>query len=173
MLPGNNLRNLAAALAAFALYALVFGVAVSGAKIVPQKGIAGAKMGMTQAKVRGKLGKPDRSRIRNNPFSGLDFLEDKYGKTWVSYDGTADSSEVWNLSTKDRKERTASGVGVGSTKREVKEGIKGVKCKKEFGINHCYVGEWLPFHVITNFELKKKRHKPAKVKRVGIGLVLD
>ncbi len=166
-------RHVPAVLVAAALCLLVAGAAVAGAKIVPQKSIAGAKLGMTQMRVLDKLGEPDRSRIRTNPFSGADFIELKYGRTWVSFSGTADSSEVWGISTKDPKERTATGVGVGSTKREVKDGVKGVKCKNEFGVNHCYLGSFKPFTVVTDFRLKKKKGKPAKVKQVGVGLVLD
>jgi hypothetical protein len=168
-----RIPSLAAASLAGALCALVVGVAVSGAKIVPQKSIAGAKMEMTQKRVLSKLGEPDRTRIKNNPFSGSDYIELKYGRTWVSFSGVVDSSEVWGISTKDPDERTASGVGVGSTKAEVKAGVKGVNCAKEFGINHCYVGEFRPFEVVTDFTLKKKKNKPWRVNRVGIGLVLD
>ena len=166
-------RPFAGTLAAALLCLLVLGAAESGAKIVPQKGIAGAKLGMTKERVLNKLGEPDRSRIRNNPFSGQDFIELKYGKTWVSFDGTLDSSKVWGVSTKDRRERTASGVGVGSTQRQVKAGVESVTCAKEFGIRHCYVGEFLPFETVTDFRLKKKKHKPARVKSVSVGIVLD
>jgi hypothetical protein len=167
------MRRPATAALVAVLCLLVVGVAVSGAKIVPQKGIAGAKLGMTQKRVLKKLGEPDRDRIRNNPFSGEDYIELKYGRTWVSFSGTVDSSEVWGVSTKDRGERTASGVGVGSTKKQVKAGVKGVTCANEFGIRHCYVGEFLPFETVTDFRLKKPKHKPARVKSVGVGIVLD
>lgn len=170
-LPNRALLTLAASVA---LSVCLLFAASAGAKIVPQKGIAGAKLGMTQARVLDKLGKPDRKRIRTNPFSGADFIEFKYGRTWVSFDGTVESSTVWGVSTKDRAERTARGVGVGSTKRKVEARVPGVKCKKEFGINHCYVGEFLPFETVTDFRLKrKKKHGPLRVTRVGIGIVLD
>ncbi len=55
----------------------------------------------------------------------------------------------------------------------MKEGVKNVTCAKEFGVNHCYVGDFEPFTVVTDFRLKKKQGEPAHVKSVTVGIVLD
>ena len=148
-------------------------VAVADARIVPQKGIAGAKIGMTQKQVRSKLGKPDRKRVLTSPIGGFDYVQLKYGRTKVSFDGTVQKSKVISVVTTDKSERTKSGVGVGSTKKQVKQGVKNVTCKKEFGVNHCYLGNFDPGTIVTDFRLKKKPGKPARVKQVGVGIVLD
>lgn len=147
--------------------------AVAGAGISPQEGIAGAKLGMTQERVRDKLGKPDRERIRTSPVGGFEYIALKYDRTWVSFDGTLAGSEVLSVSTKDPHERTSTGVGVGSTKGEVKEGVPGIRCANEFGVRHCWLGEFAIGEIVTDFQLEKKAGKPARVSRVGVGIVLD
>jgi hypothetical protein len=167
----TRLTNIAIAAACAVALSLMAAATTSG-KIVVQKGIAGARIGMTKAKVVDKLGKPDRRRITENPFSGEDFLELKYGKTWVSFGGTTSDSTVFNVSTKDPDERTSRGVGVGSSKRKVREEVPGVTCRKEFGINHCWVGDFEPFETVTDFRLRRI-DGVLRVTRVGVGIVLD
>lgn len=142
-------------------------------KIIPQVGIAGAKLGMTQNRVRAKLGAPDRERIRTSPIGGFDYVELKYGRTKISFDGVEASSQVLGIITKDPNERTDSGVGVGSTRSEVEAGVPDVTCAREFGINHCYVGEFVPGQIVTDFTLKSRKHEQPQVVRVGVGRVLD
>ena len=65
-------------------------------------------------------------------------------------------------------EQTASGVGVGSTKAQVKAGVPNVTCKNESGFKHCFVGEFLPGRTVTDFRLRNGR-----VSAVSIGFVID
>lgn len=147
-------------------------VATADAKIVPQVGIGGAKIGKTQKQVRSKLGKPDRKQVLTSPIGGFDFVQLRYGRTKVSFDGTQKRSKVMAIFTKDESERTESGVGVGSTKKQVKKGVAGAKCKKEFGVAHCWVGAFKPGRTVTDFRLHRK-HGKLRVASVGVGLVLD
>lgn len=147
-------------------------VATAEARIVPQKGIGGAKIGMSQKQVRSKLGKPDRKQVLTSPIGGFDFVQLRYGRTKVSFDGVRKRSKVMAVFTKDRSERTDSGVGIGSTKKQVKKGVAKVKCKKEFGVAHCWVGAFRPGRTVTDFRLHRK-HGKLRVASVGVGLVLD
>lgn len=66
-----------------------------------------------------------------------------------------------------------SGLGVGSTRREVKRRLRGEPCAVEFGVNRCYVGEFVPGRIVTDFLLEKKHGEPARVRRVAVARVLD
>jgi hypothetical protein len=147
--------------------------APASAKIVVGEGIAGAELGMTQQQVLDELGDPDESKVLTSPIGGFDYLQLKYGKTRINFNGVLASSTVLYVTTKDRDERTAEGIGIGSKKGEVKDAVDGVQCANEFGIRHCHVGEFLPGEIVTDFLLKKKQHKPARVKRVSVGYVID
>lgn len=142
------------------------------ARIVPQVGIGGANLGMSQDRVREKLGKPDGKRVLTSPIGGFDFVQLRYGRTRMSFDGTSRDSNVIGVLTKDRSERTGSGIGVGSTRQQVKRGVAGIRCKKEYGVNHCWVGSFRPGRTVTDFRLKRK-HGKLKVSQVGVGIVLD
>lgn len=74
------------------------------------------------------------------------------------------------MSTTRRSERTATGVGVGSTETRLKAGLKGLTCKTENGFRHCYLGKFLAGRHVTDFLVKH-----GKVSRVGVGVgvVLD
>jgi hypothetical protein len=149
-------------LAATALIALALPASAS-ARIVPQRGIAGANLDMTQAEVRAKLGKPDKVARPKSPIFG------RY-TTWF-YDGTSvdmfnqGDGKVFNLSTTSKQEKTSTGVGVGSTAAAVKRGVRGARCDQQ----HCWVGRFEGGRKVTDFLLSDK----ARVSRVTIGYVLD
>ena len=141
---------------------LVFSTSAQ-AVVVPQHSIAGAKIGMTEAQVRARLGAPVRVRHGSNLFGPWRQLV--YGRVSVSFQS---GKKVTSLITKSRLERTASGVGVGSTTAQIRTGLSGETCKKEFGVNHCWIGSWEPGQIITEFRLVGGR-----VSSVSIGFVFD
>lgn len=160
-------------LAVLTVVALLATATPASARIVPQKGIAGARVGMEQKRVRKKLGRPDSERIRTSPIGGFKFIQLKYGKTRISFDGVRSASKVLSVMTRDRSERTKRGVGVGSTRREVKQSVPGVTCAVEFGLNHCYLGKFVSGRIVTDFVFGKKPGKPARVRQVAVARVLD
>jgi len=144
------------------VFALV-AAASGGATIVPQRGIAGIRLWMSQAKVRSLLGKPASTKSGMNDFGAYTTL--RYPGLVVTFQSNA---AVTSMSTTRRSEKTASGVGVGSTEAQVRARVKGVTCKTEFGSRHCYVGAFLIGHRVTDFFIKRGR-----VNRVNIGRIFD
>jgi hypothetical protein len=97
--------------------------AAADARIVVQRSIAGVTMGMSTAKVTDTLGKPDRKRTVESEILGRT-SEWVYGRTRVQFSGTEKSSQVIQVETRDPEERTAAGIGLGSTKAELKRSIR-------------------------------------------------
>jgi hypothetical protein len=150
------------ALLATTLILLAF-PASAAARIVPQRGIAGANLDMTQQQVFDKLGKPDRVSHPRSPIFGR-YTTWFYGRTSVDMFRTGDK-KVFNLSTTSRSQKTSTGVGVGSTAAAVKKGVRRVRCDQQ----HCYVGRFEGGEKVTDFALSKT----GRVTRVTIGYVLD
>ena len=140
---------------------------VAHAKIVPQHGIAGAELGMTQEQVRRVLGTPDQITHLHNDFSGTTNVVYRYGLTSVTFAGAG--LGVTTIDTTSRRQRTARGVGVGSTRASVRSRVKGATCRTDSGSSHCYVGSFTAGHKITDFILSGK----GRVKRVTVGIVMD
>ena len=153
------MRFFAAAVAATAL-ALA---ASAGAAIVPQGGIAGVRLQMTKAQVRAKLGAPKKVERGRNDFGP--FTTFVYSRVTVTFQG---NRKVTGLVTRSPLERTASGVGVGSSEARLKARVRRVKCKTESGFRHCFLGAFLPGRTVTDFAIKNGR-----VTRVTVGIVLD
>lgn len=149
-------------IAATALIALALPASAS-ARIVPQRGIAGANLDMTQPQIRAKLGKPDKVRHPTSPIFGQ-YTTWFYGGTSVDMFRNQDG-KVFNVSTTSKSEKTSTGVGVGSTAAAVKTGVKAARCDAQ----HCWVGRFEGGRKVTDFRLGKT----GRVTRVTIGYVLD
>ncbi|MEA2496032.1 MAG: hypothetical protein QOJ29_3943 [Thermoleophilaceae bacterium] len=137
--------------------------ATASARIVPQRGIAGANLDMAQQDVRDKLGDPDKVSHPTSPIFGR-YTTFAYGATTVDMFSNQDG-KVFNVSTTSKAQNTASAVGVGSTAAAVRKGVKGVKCEK----THCYIGRFNPGRKVTDFILSRA----GRVTRVTIGYVID
>jgi hypothetical protein len=146
-------------------------LAVSGApahaKIVPQEGMKGMRLGMSVRAVRDHLGAPDRIIFRNDEIQGRIRIY-AYGLTRASFSPGADA-RVNTISTTSRHERTSRGIGVGSARAEVARKVPGVRCRVEFGTDHCYVGSFDPGRRVTDFLFGAS----GRVRRVTIGFVID
>jgi hypothetical protein len=154
----------------FALTALVLATAPAPARaaVVPQEGIKGLKLDMTVAEVRATLGSPDRFRTVRSEIAGP-LREWRYGLTRVTFDSTAPDAKVLSLETRSRTERTAEGVGVGSTKATVKRKVASVRCLVEFSYDHCFVGAWRAGEIVTDFAIDRR----GRVSRVTVGRIVD
>jgi len=145
---------------------LALAVTASSARavIVVQRSIGGVKLQMTEAQVRAKLGRPMRVRVGTNEFGT--FVEKVYKRVTVTFQS---GDRVTNVRTKSPLEKTAGGVGVGSTKSQVKAGVANAKCKNESGFRHCFVGAFLPGRTVTDFRLGSN----GRVSSVSTGFVID
>jgi hypothetical protein len=139
------------------------GAAPAAATIVPQRGIAGLELRMTKAQVRAKLGPPKKVRAGKNDFGR--FTEFTYPRVIVLFQS---SPRATAFRTFSRLERTAQGVGVGSTEAQVKAKVPRVTCRTESTFRHCFVGRFLPGRVVTDFQIRL-----GKVASAVVGYVAD
>ena len=151
-------------IAAVALLAPLGAPAAAEALIQVDRGIAGARLGNSRAEVRAALGAPDSTRSGSNDFGP--FLQWRFkGGITVTFQGRREVSAV---TTTGRGDRTARGVGVGSTEATVKKRVRGVRCETTFGTRSCHTGRFTVGEIITDFLIRN-----GKVTRVMIGRVFD
>ena len=147
-----------------ALATPLIAASAASAQVEVDKGIAGARIGNTKAQVHAALGTPTSKKSGKNDFGP--FLEERYrGGIVVGYQG---AKRVSSVTTTGLGDRTASGVGVGSTESAVKKNVPGVKCQTFVGTRSCHTHEFLAGQRVTDFFLKK-----GKVTRISVGVVID
>lgn len=156
-----RILTLSAAAATAAALALP---AAAPALVQVDRGIAGARLGNTIAQVQAALGRPASVRSGRNDFGR--FRQETYGGgISVFYQG---GRTVTSVATVGLGDRTASGVGVGSTESAVRSGVRGVRCETIAGFRSCHTGQFLAGRRVTDFSLRR-----GKVTRVTVGLVID
>jgi hypothetical protein len=148
--------------AAAVLVALAAAAGAS-ATIVPQRGIAGVRLEMTKAQVRATLGAPRSAVHGSNEFGAFTIF--RYRGLRVTFQGNRRVTDVFTTRT---TEKTARGVGVGSTESQVRTKVAGVRCRTESGFRHCFVGRFLPGRRVTDFRIRSGR-----VSSVHVGFVID
>lgn len=152
----------AAALCTALVAALSF--ATSGAAtIAVGRGIAGVVLGMSQASVQRKLGKPPKVVQAKNEFGP--YTEFRYRGYVVDFQN---NETVTAVVTTLAREKTPAGVGVGSTWAQVRRRVAHVHCEGSPLLGDCHVGQLLPGKTVTDFFFKA-----GKVSRVLVGIVLD
>ena len=154
----------AAASAILATAAVLLLPAAAGAVIVPQQSIMGIELQMSKGQVKAAAGEPDEIRQRDHEIIGK-VTEYRYGRTRVSI---AQQSGVISIRTRDRDERTADNVGVGSRKRFLRRKLDGERCKREPGFHHCWLGRFRAGRTVTDFRLRDNR-----VRSVTLAIVID
>jgi hypothetical protein len=141
----------------------------AAAKIVPGKSIAGIELRTIRAEVIERKGEPDRERIVPHEILGEQRIM-RYGKTKVGFSGTRPRSEVIAVSTRSPRQRTNTGIGLGSTEFEVESTIKGIRCRTQLGERHCVKGRFRPGERVTDFLISKNTDAVAKA---TVAIVID
>jgi hypothetical protein len=160
-----GLRLLAALAGATA--ALVAAAPVS-ARIVPQESIGGIHIGMDVSQVRKARGTPDAVIFTRQPIVGKTRIY-KYALTYATFECTCPSARVFSIRTRSRRERTADGVGVGTSRAVVARRVRGVRCVVESGLDHCYVGRFAAGKRVTDFRIGRS----GRVASVTVAFVID
>jgi hypothetical protein len=106
--------------------------AIAAARIVLDRAIGGVRVGMTARQVRAALGRADDVE-RSGSTSALVYRARKLVVTLRA-------GRVLIVSTRSRRERTAAGVGPGSTLRALRAGVGGTRCGAKAGVDFCKVG---------------------------------
>lgn len=148
----------AAAAAALAL------PAQAGAMIQIDQGIAGARIGSSQAQVQAALGAPDLVKTGTNEFGP--WRQFFYaGGLRVFFQGDGDVTSVALLG---RGDRTTKGIGVGNTEKALRQKHSGLTCETTSGFRSCHTGDFMPGERVTDFWITK-----GKITRVVVGIVID
>lgn len=137
----------------------------ASASIRINTGIDGAKIGQTKTQIKAVLGNPSQTVNGMNDFGA--FTEYRYTneKLRVVFQGNAGATL---LETKGLGDRTASGVGVGSTETFLKAKLAGEVCSTSGGVRSCHIGTLTAGHRVTDFFIVS-----GKVSRVSMGIVID
>jgi hypothetical protein len=149
----------------FLITAAAFLLLVPSADAIIQldRGIAGARIGNGKAQVRAALGKPRRAVDRNGEFGRTTTFTYRGGIRVIFLEG-----RVTLATTTGRGDRTARGIGVGSTERAVKAKVPGVRCQTFEGVRLCQRGAREAGQRGTIFFLEG-----GKVTRVDVAVLID
>jgi hypothetical protein len=90
-----------------------------------KRSIAGVKLNATEADVRLRLGAPS-TKVPSELHGGWTRWIYRSRRLSVTF---ASDDHVWDVRTTSSRDRTATGVGVGSTERTVRRRVRGVRCR--------------------------------------------
>jgi len=110
----------------------------AAATIRPQHGMSGVVLGMTKAQVQARLGRPLQG-------GGRWF----YPRVWVGFR----AGRAIEITTTRSTERTASGLGVGSTEAAVRRDFPRAVCAPWSVFRRCRFGSGQPGTRVTDFTI--------------------
>jgi len=145
---------------------LLLPVASASAEVVPGESIAGVEIGMKRGEVKRLLGQPDEVRRPRHEIFGR-FIELRYGRLKVGL--FRSDRTVFSVRTTSRRERTASGVGVGTRKRGLRRRLEGERCERLEGFRHCFLGRFEAGEIVMDFILTRSN----RVKAIRLIRVID
>ncbi len=166
------------ALRSVLLWLLVIALAPAAARaeVVPGKGMLGIEVGMTRAQVVAAAGEPTSSGERPDPIT-LTHVQLYYARPAVRVimrPGRDRNLVVSSVSTRRGRERTAKGIGVGSTEGALRRSLAGERCRTDrYGgraSRQCWIGPYDPGTLTTVFAIAPRTRI---VITVLIGIVID
>jgi hypothetical protein len=142
--------------------------APAGAVIVPQKGMAGARLGQCIDTVLAKLGPPDKTFGKREPTG--EFVETyTYKKLGIKvrfFQGPGSCLVAGEFFTSKGRERTAEGVGKGTMRKTLKAKLRHVKCDRK---RSCHIGSFTPSKKVTEFRIDSK----GRISTISVRYVVD
>ena len=111
----------------------------AAATIRPQQGMSGVVLGMTKAQVQARLGRP----------IGQGGARWYFARVWVGFR----AGRATEISTTRSTERTASGLGVGSTEAAVRRDFPRAVCAPWSVFRRCRFGSGQPGTRVTDFTI--------------------
>jgi hypothetical protein len=127
------------------------------ARITVNRSVAGVGLGMTAKEVRAKLGRPSVASVSDGS-RNLVYRPRALVVTLIA-------GRVVMVSTRNRRERTVAGVGVGATAAAVRHRVSGVRCGEHAGVGFCRVGSVRPGRRSTTFQIEAGRVVTVTVAR--------
>ena len=138
--------------------------ASADALIQVDKGIAGVRLDNSKSEVRAALGKPRSVTKGTNDFGP--FTQYRYrGGIRVTFQGNRGVTQV---ATSGVGDRTRTGVGVGSSEQDVRDGVARIRCGTFDGTRICQTKRGLPGQRLTSFFFAD-----GQVVRVTVAIVID
>jgi hypothetical protein len=147
-----------------AILAWALHVPSAEALVQVDKGISGVRLDNSKSEVRAALGKPRRV-IKGETIFGP-FTEYRYrGGIRVNFQG---NRGVTAVETTGLGDRTRTGVGVGSSEQDVRDGVARIRCATFEGTRICQTKRGAPGQRLTFFFFAD-----GQVVRVSVAIVID
>ncbi len=109
------------------------------ARIVINERIGAARLSLSDKQVIDRFGKPDNVTHGGSQFGPSKTFHYFARKLRVSFYDIEEPRVAWKLRTASSGERTASGLGVGSSVRSVRRKLSGERCHVRAGNGSCQV----------------------------------
>jgi hypothetical protein len=146
---------------AVAAAVFAFAAAPASAEIVINQSIAGVEPGMSQEEVLDLIGDPDTTIT--NPAFDTTYTYRKLGIK-VIFAPNGDTNDVTHIVVYKQGETTATGVGVGSTYKQMRAGVPGLHCVRAPNRVHRWCSKQTR-RIFTNFTVTSTK----KIREVTFG----
>jgi hypothetical protein len=127
------------------------------AEIVINERIGKVALSMTDDQVRARLGRADDITYRSQDFGGPSKTYWYFGRLIVKFYDIEAPRVAWSITTPSQRQRTASGLGVGSRVRTVRSTLTGERCQLSRGRGFCHVIRRQRFGRRTVFQFRRYR----------------
>ena len=138
--------------------------AQAGAYVHLDQGIAGARLGNSQAEVRAALGEPRLVKTGSNDFGPFSVFYYEGGLR-VTFQG---NEQVTSVLTTGKGDRTTKGIGVGNTEKALRQKHPSLVCEGSGSFRFCRTQSLEAGERVTVFRMKS-----GKINQITVAFVLD